>query len=195
MFENLGDKLQQALKKLTGKGKVSEKDIKEVMREVRLSLLEAGVNFKVVRSFIKKVTERAMGAEVMESLTPGQQVVKIVRDELTDLMGSTSSKLVYNTNGTSVYLMVGLQGSGKTTHCAKLALKTKEEGRRPMIAALGVYRPAAIEQLQVLGRQIDVPIFSMGQQTPPADIAKAALAQAQRESRNVLILDTAGPSD
>ncbi len=192
MFENLGDKLQQALKKLTGKGKVSEKDIKEVMREVRLSLLEADVNFKVVRSFIKKVTERAMGAEVMESLTPGQQVIKIVRDELTDLMGSTSSRLVYNTNGTSVYLMVGLQGSGKTTHCAKLALKTKEEGRRPMIAALDVYRPAAIEQLQVLGRQIDVPIFSMGQQTPPADIAKAALAQAQRESRNVLILDTAG---
>lgn len=192
MFENLGDKLQNALKKLTGKGKVSEKDLKDVMREVRLSLLEADVSFTVVKDFVKRVTERSMGAEVMESLTPGQQVVKIVRDELTHIMGSTSSKLLFNTNGTTVFLMVGLQGSGKTTHCAKLALKMKESGRRPMIAALDIYRPAAIDQLKVLGEKIDVPIFSMGQSVAPPDIAKAALAQAQRESRNVLILDTAG---
>lgn len=192
LLENLGDKLQNALKKLSGKGKVSEKDIKDVMREVRLSLLEADVNFKVVKDFVARVTERSLGSEVMESLTPGQQVIKIVRDELTDLMGSASSRLTFNTNGPTVFMMIGLQGAGKTTNGAKLAAKLKERGRRPMLVALDIYRPAAIDQLQVLGKQLDIPVFTMGNQAKPADIAKAALMEAHKLSRDVLILDTAG---
>ena len=192
LLENLGDKLQNALKKLSGKGKVSEKDIKDVMREVRLSLLEADVNFKVVKDFVAKVTERSLGSEVMESLTPGQQVIKIVRDELTELMGSTSSRLTFNTNGPTIFMMIGLQGAGKTTNGAKLAAKLKEKGRRPMLVALDIYRPAAIEQLQVLGKQLDVPVFTMGNQVRPAEIAKAALLESHKLSRDVLILDTAG---
>lgn len=192
LLENLGDKLQNALKKLSGKGKVSEKDIKDVMREVRLSLLEADVNFKVVKDFVAKVTERSLGSEVMESLTPGQQVIKIVRDELTELMGSASSRLTFNSNGPTVFMMIGLQGAGKTTNGAKLAAKLKEKGRRPMLVALDVYRPAAIDQLQVLGKQLDIPVFTLGNQVRPAEIAKAALLESHKLSRDVLILDTAG---
>lgn len=192
LLENLGDKLQNALRKLTGKGKVSEADIKAVMREVRLSLLEADVNFKVVKDFVATVTERSLGAEVMESLTPGQQIVKIVRDELTELMGSSSSRLTFNSNGPTVFMMIGLQGSGKTTNGAKLAAKLKERGRRPMLVALDVYRPAAIDQLQVLGKQLDVPVFTLGSQVAPAEIARQALMEAHKTSRDVLILDTAG---
>ncbi|WP_459128746.1 signal recognition particle protein [Guggenheimella bovis] len=191
ILENLGDKLQEALKKLSGKGKVSEKDIKEVMREVKLSLLEADVNFKVVKDFVAKVTERSLGSEVMESLTPGQQVIKIVRDELTELLGSSSSRLTMNTNGTTVFMMVGLQGQGKTTNGAKLAAKLKEKGRRPMLVALDIYRPAAIDQLEVLGKQIQVPVFRLDGKRPE-EIAKAALLEAPKTSRDVLILDTAG---
>lgn len=192
LLENLGDKLQAALKKLTGKGKVSEADIKAVMREVRLSLLEADVNFKVVKEFVATVTERSLGAEVMDSLTPGQQIVKIVRDELTELMGSSSSRLTFNTNGPSIFMMIGLQGSGKTTNGAKLAAKLKERGRRPMLVALDVYRPAAIDQLQVLGQQLDIPVFTMGANVNPVEIAKNALMEAHKTSRDILILDTAG---
>ncbi len=192
MFGGLSNKLQTALHKLSGKGKVSEKDIKEVMREVRLSLLEADVNYRVVKDFVKKIQERALGAEVMESLTPGNQVIKIVRDELTQLMGSTSSKLTFNTNGPSIYMIVGLQGSGKTTSGAKLAAKLRERGKRPLLVALDIYRPAAIDQLQVLGRQLDIPVFSLGDQKSPVDIAREALEEAYSTSRDVLILDTAG---
>lgn len=192
MFGGLSEKLQTSLHKLSGKGKVSEKDIKAVMREVRLSLLEADVNYRVVKDFVKQIQERALGAEVMESLTPGNQVIKIVRDELTQLMGSTSSKLTFNTNGPSVYMIVGLQGAGKTTNGAKLAAKLREKGKRPMLVALDVYRPAAIDQLHVLGKQLDIPVFSQGDKKSPVDIAKEALEEAYNTSRDVLILDTAG---
>ena len=146
MLGGLSEKLQTALNKLSGKGKVSEKDIKDVMREVRLSLLEADVNYRVVKDFVKKIQERALGAEVMESLTPGNQVIKIVRDELTALMGSTNSKLTFNSNGPSIYMIVGLQGSGKTTSGAKLSAKLREKGRRPILVALDIYRPARSEE-------------------------------------------------
>ncbi|NLY35724.1 MAG: signal recognition particle protein [Tissierellia bacterium] len=192
MFGGLSEKLQNALNKLSGKGKVNEKDIKDVMREVRLSLLEADVNYRVVKQFVAQIQERALGAEVMESLTPGSQVIKIVRDELTRLMGSTSSKLTFNSNGPSIYMIVGLQGSGKTTNGAKLAAKLREKGKRPLLVALDIYRPAAIDQLHVLGKQLDIPVFSMGDQKSPVDIAKAALDEAYSTSRDVLILDTAG---
>lgn len=192
MFGGLSEKLQNALNKLSGKGKVSEKDIKDVMREVRLSLLEADVNYRVVKQFVSQIQERALGVEVMESLTPGNQVIKIVRDELTRLMGSTSSKLTANSNGPSIYMIVGLQGSGKTTNGAKLAAKLREKGKRPLLVALDIYRPAAIEQLHVLGKQLDIPVFSLGDQKSPVDIAMAALDQAYSTSRDVLILDTAG---
>ena len=192
MFGGLSEKLQSALNKLSGKGKVSEKDIKDVMREVRLSLLEADVNYRVVKQFVGQIQERALGVEVMESLTPGTQVIKIVRDELTRLMGSTSSKLTANSNGPSIYMIVGLQGSGKTTNGAKLAAKLREKGKRPLLVALDIYRPAAIDQLHVLGKQLDIPVFSMGDQKSPVDIAQAALDEAYSTSRDVLILDTAG---
>lgn len=192
LLENLGDKLQSALRKLSGKGKVTEKDIKEVMREIKLSLLEADVNFKVVKDFVARVSERATGSEVLESLTPGQQVIKIVRDELTELLGSTSSRLSMNTNGTTIFMMVGLQGAGKTTNGAKLAAKLKEKGRRPMLVALDVYRPAAIDQLHVLGNELDIPVFSRGTEVKPQDIAREAVQEAHKTSRDVLILDTAG---
>ncbi len=192
MFDNLGDKLQNALKKLTGKGKINEKDIKEVMREVKLSLLEADVNFKVVKDFIKVVSEKAVGKEVLESLTPGQQVIKIVRDELTELMGSTSAKLTFNTNGITIYMMVGLQGAGKTTNSAKLAAKLREKGKNPMLVALDVYRPAARDQLKVVGKQLDIPVFSVDDSNDPVQIAEMAIDEAHRLSRDVLILDTAG---
>lgn len=192
LLEGLSEKLQNSLKKLTGKGKISEKDIKEVMREVKLALLEADVNFKVVKKFVKSVSEKAVGNEVLESLTPGQQVIKIVRDELAALMGSETSKLTFNPNRLTVYMMVGLQGAGKTTNASKLAALLKKNGKKPMLAALDIYRPAAIKQLQILGEQLDIPVFTMGDQVNPVNIAKAAEKEASRLGRDVLILDTAG---
>ncbi len=161
-FDGLASKLQDALKKLRGKGKLSEKDIKEAMREVKLALLEADVNYKVVKNFIKSVTEKCMGNEVLESLTPGQQVIKIVNEELTELMGSTESTLNSSTSGLTVIMLVGLQGAGKTTMAGKLALHLRKRNKRPLLVACDVYRPAAIKQLQVVGKQIDIPVFTMG---------------------------------
>ncbi len=189
---NLGEKLQNSLKKLTGKGKVSEQDIKTVMREVKLSLLEADVNFKVVKKFVKTVSERAIGADVMTSLTPGHQIVKIVKDELTNIMGTSSSKLTFNTSGPSIFMMVGLQGSGKTTNSAKLAAKLREKGKKPMLVALDVYRPAAVEQLKVLGKQLDITVYSEEGNNNPVEIVEAALKESYKGSYDVLILDTAG---
>ncbi len=192
MFENLSEKLQNALKALKGKGKLSEKDIDLAMREVKLSLLEADVNFKVVKNFINKVKERAVGHEVMESLTPGQQVVKIVHEELKDIMGSQESKLKFNTNGITYIMMCGLQGAGKTTTSGKLALKLKKEGKRPLLVACDIYRPAAIKQLQVVGEGIDVPVFTMGDKENPVTIAREAMKHANKFNNDVVIIDTAG---
>lgn len=192
MLENLSEKLQNALGKLTGKGKVSEKDIDGAMREVRLALLEADVNFKVVRKFIKDVKERALGSEVMESLTPGQQVIKIVNEELTALMGDTESKIEYSSKPPTVILMCGLQGAGKTTTTGKLAYKIKKENKRPLLVACDIYRPAAIKQLEVVGERAEVPVFSMGDKVNPIDIAKAGVEHAKRNGNDVVIIDTAG---
>lgn len=192
MFENLSEKLQNALKALKGKGKLSEKDIDLAMREVKLSLLEADVNFKVVKNFINKVKERAVGHEVMESLSPGQQVVKIVHEELKEIMGSQESKLKFNTNGITYIMMCGLQGAGKTTTSGKLALKLKKEGKRPLLVACDIYRPAAIKQLQVVGEGIDVPVFTMGDKVSPVTIAKEATKHANKFNNDVVIIDTAG---
>lgn len=192
MFENLSDKLQNALKNLKGKGKLSEKDIDVAMREVKLSLLEADVNFKVVKSFINSVKQRAIGHEVMESLTPGQQVVKIVHEELKNIMGEHESKLNFNTNGITFIMMSGLQGAGKTTTSGKLALKLKKDGKKPLLVACDIYRPAAIKQLQVVGESIDVPVFTMGDKVSPVTIAKEASKYANTYAHDVVILDTAG---
>ncbi len=191
VFESLSEKLQNALGKLTGKGKINEKDLDAAMREVRLALLEADVNFKVVKDFIKKVKERALGAEVMESLTPGQQVIKIVNDELKKLMGESESKLDFSSTPT-VILMCGLQGAGKTTTTGKLAYNLKKQNKRPLLVACDVYRPAAIKQLEVVGAQADVPVFTMGDKVDPVDIAKASLEHAKRSGNDVVIIDTAG---
>lgn len=191
-FEGITSKLQGIFKKLTGKGKLSEKEVKEAMREIKLALLEADVNFAVVKSFIKTATERAVGAEVLESLTPGQQIIKIVNEELTALMGGTSAKLEFGTIKPAVILMAGLQGAGKTTMSAKLAAYIKKQyGKSPLLAACDVYRPAAIKQLQVLGEKIDVPVFERGQGNP-LEIAKEALEFAQSRLMDVVIVDTAG---
>ncbi|MBC7074469.1 MAG: signal recognition particle protein [Syntrophomonadaceae bacterium] len=190
MFEGLSDKLQDILKKLKGKGKVTEEDVNTAMREVRLALLEADVNFKVVKEFISRVRSRAVGQEVLQSLTPGQQVIKIVHDEMTELMGGSESKLNISGNP-AVIVAVGLQGAGKTTLVAKLARKLAKQGKSPLMVACDVYRPAAIKQLQVLGEQTDIPVFSMGQENP-VDIAKASLEHARNRNRDVVILDTAG---
>ncbi|KGF09774.1 signal recognition particle [Tissierellia bacterium S5-A11] len=192
VFENLSDKLQNTLGKLKGKGKVSEKDVDEAMREVKLALLEADVNFKVVKNFVKTVKERSIGSEVMESLTPGQQVIKIVNEELTNLMGTSEVKLNFAKQGPTVILMCGLQGAGKTTTVGKLAKKLKKEGKRPLIVACDVYRPAAIKQLEVVSRQVEVPFFQMGDKISPVDISKAALEHAKKNGNNVVIIDTAG---
>ncbi|MCJ8173077.1 signal recognition particle protein [Clostridium botulinum] len=191
-FDGLASKLQDALKKLRGKGKLSEKDIKEAMREVKLALLEADVNYKVVKNFIKSVTEKCMGNEVLESLTPGQQVIKIVNEELTELMGSTESTLNSSTSGLTVIMLVGLQGAGKTTMAGKLALHLRKRNKRPLLVACDVYRPAAIKQLQVVGKQIDIPVFTMGDKLNPVDISKAAIEHAKNNKNNVVIIDTAG---
>ncbi|HHY78637.1 MAG TPA: signal recognition particle protein [Clostridiales bacterium] len=191
-FEGLASRLQDTLKKLRGSGKLSEKDVKEAMREVKLALLEADVNFKVVKDFISRVTERAVGQEVMESLTPGQQVIKIVNDELTQLMGSTQSRIVFSPKPPTVIMMVGLQGAGKTTTCGKLALNLKKQGKNPLLVACDIYRPAAIKQLRVVGEQVGVDVFTLGDKTKPVDICKAAIETANKSGNDVLIIDTAG---
>ncbi len=192
VFENLAEKLQATFSKLRGKGKLNEKDVKTALKEVKLALLEADVNFKVVKDFIKKIEERAVGYEVMESLSPGQQVIKIVNDELTKLMGGTQSKLASASKPPTIILMVGLQGAGKTTTTGKLAKLLEKQGRRPLLVAADIYRPAAIKQLQVLGERLDIPVFSMGSQTSPIDIAKAAVQYAENQGRDYMIIDTAG---
>ncbi|WP_026487235.1 signal recognition particle protein [Caldanaerobius polysaccharolyticus] len=191
-FENLADKLQNVFKKLRGKGKLGEKDIKDAMREVRLALLEADVNFKVVKDFINRVSQRCVGAEVLKSLTPAQQVIKIVKDELTELMGSTQSRLNTSAGSPFVVMMVGLQGSGKTTTAAKIGGYLYKQGKHPMLVACDVYRPAAIKQLQVVGEKLGLPVFSLGQNVSPVDIAKASISAARKNGNDVVIIDTAG---
>lgn len=192
MFDSLSDKLANAFKKFKNKGKLSESDVKEGMREIKLALLEADVNFKVVREFVKTVSERAVGAEVLESLVPAQQIVKIVNDELINLMGGAQSKLNISPKPPTVIMMVGLQGAGKTTHSAKLAGMYKKQGKRPLLVACDVYRPAAIKQLEVVGAQLDIPVFSMGDSVSPVEIAKTAVAHAIKHGNDMVFLDTAG---
>ncbi|WP_094546593.1 signal recognition particle protein [Petroclostridium xylanilyticum] len=191
-FESLASKLQETFKKLKGRGKLTEKDVKEAMREVKLALLEADVNFKVVKDFVNKVSERAVGSEVLESLTPGQHVIKIVKDELTDLMGSTQSKIVFAPKPPTVLMLVGLQGAGKTTTCGKLAAVLRKQGKKPLLVAGDIYRAAAIKQLQVVGNQLDIPVFTMGDKKSPVDIAKAAIQYAGSNGNDLVIIDTAG---
>lgn len=192
VFESLSEKLQNALGKLKGKGKLSEKDVDTAMREVRLALLEADVNFKVVKDFIKNVKERAIGSEVMESLTPGQQVIKIVYEELTKLMGEKETKINFSPSPPTVVLMCGLQGAGKTTTSGKLAFNLKKQNKRPLLVACDIYRPAAIKQLEVVGEKVGVPVFTMGSKVNPVDIAKAALEHGKKHGNDVIIIDTAG---
>ncbi|MBO4537574.1 MAG: signal recognition particle protein [Erysipelotrichaceae bacterium] len=191
-FEGLSDKLQGVFKGLKGKGSLTEADINAAMREVKLALLEADVNFKVVKEFVADVKEKALGEEVMKSLTPAQQVIKIVNDQLVELMGGASSKLTYSPKGFTVYMMVGLQGTGKTTTCGKLAKWLVKNGKKPMLCACDIYRPAAIDQLEVVGQSVDVPVFTMRDTKDPAKIAKAAIKEAEIKGYNVLIVDTAG---
>lgn len=191
-FDSLSEKLSNAFKKLRGKGRLSESDIKEAMREVRLALLEADVSYKVVKDFIKTVSERAVGRDVLESLTPAQMVIKIVNEELTALMGSTNSKITISPNPPTVVMLVGLQGAGKTTNGAKLAaLLRKQNGKRPLLVACDVYRPAAIKQLETVGDQLDIPVFQMGTEDP-VEIAKAAVKHAKEHGNDIVFLDTAG---
>ncbi len=192
-FDSLGEKLQGIFKSLRGRGKLTEKEIKAAMREVKLALLEADVNFKVVKDFIARVSELSVGQEILDSLTPGQQIIKIVRDELTALMGSEHEALTYAKQPPTVYMLCGLQGAGKTTACGKLALNLrKTQGKRPLMVACDVYRPAAVKQLQVLGDQIDVPVFSQGTDKDPVEIAKAAVEHAKKHGNDPVIIDTAG---
>lgn len=192
LFEGLAEKLQKTLKNLKGKGKLSEKDIKEAMREVKLALLEADVNFKIVKQFINDVTLRANGTEVMESLTPGQQVIKIVNQELTKIMGEIHEKINMSSKGPTVIMLVGLQGSGKTTTAGKLAKFVKKDGKKPILVAADIYRPAAIKQLQVLGQSLEIPVFEIGDKTSPVDIAKGSIKYATKNLHDVVIIDTAG---
>ena len=190
-FESLSEKLSAAFKKLRGKGRLTESDIKEAMREVRLALLEADVSYKVVKDFVKTVSERAVGQDVLESLTPAQMVIKIVNEELCNLMGSSNEKLNISSQSPSVVMLVGLQGAGKTTNGAKLAGLMKKQGKRPLLVACDVYRPAAIKQLETVGAQLDIPVFQMGQGNP-VDIAKAGIEHAKRHGNDLVFLDTAG---
>ena len=190
-FEGLTEKLQGALKKLSGKGKLSESDVKEAMREVRMALLEADVNYAVAKDFIKRVTEKCVGQEILSSLTPGQQVIKAVNEELTALMGGVSAKLTWSSSLPTIYMLCGLQGAGKTTMAAKLAGWLKKQGKTPMLAACDIYRPAAIKQLQVVGGQVGVPVFEKGTQDP-VRTAQEAVAYAKYYQRDTLIIDTAG---
>ena len=190
-FEGLSERLENSFKRLRAKGKLTEADVKEAMREVRLALLEADVNYKVAKEFTKKVTDRAVGADVMESLTPGQMVIKIVNEELTQLMGGSESRLAIANHPPTIVMMCGLQGSGKTTHSAKLALKLKKEGHRPLLVACDVYRPAAIKQLQVVGEQVGAPVFEMGTENP-VKISEEAVKYAKDHGYDYVIIDTAG---
>ncbi len=190
-FEGLTEKLQGALRKMTGKGKLTEQNVKEGMREVRMALLEADVNYAVAKDFIKKVTERCVGQEIISSLTPGQQVLKIVNDEMTALMGGSNAKLTWSSSVPTIYMLCGLQGAGKTTMAAKLAGWLVKQGKKPMLAACDIYRPAAIKQLQVVGEQVKVPVFEKGTQDP-VKTAKEAIEYARYYQRDVLIIDTAG---
>ena len=190
-FEGLTDKLQGAFKKLNSKGKLTEADVKTAMREVRMALLEADVNFTVVKDFVKKVTERAVGADILESLTPGQQVIKIVNEELTALMGGSNAKLTYSSQPPTIYMLCGLQGAGKTTMCGKLGNMIKKGDKKPLLVACDVYRPAAIKQLQVVGGQVGVEVFERGQGNP-VEIAKEAIEYARYYGRDPVIIDTAG---
>lgn len=192
MFESLGEKLQNAFKRLTGKGKLTEADVSEAMREVRMALLEADVNFKVVKEFVGKVKERAIGQEVLETLNPGQMVIKIVHEELIAIMGGEYADLQMADRPPTIIMLCGLQGAGKTTHSAKLALKLKKEGKKPLLVAADIYRPAAVKQLEVLGKQVDVPVFQLGTEISPVEIAKKAFDYAAEHHRDVIILDTAG---
>ncbi|HHY28293.1 MAG TPA: signal recognition particle protein [Desulfitobacterium dehalogenans] len=191
MFQGLSEKLQETFKRLKSKGKLTEADVNEAMREVRMALLEADVNFKVVKDFVAKVKERSIGQEVLESLSPGQQVIKIVNEEMVALMGGVSSKINISSRPPTIIMLVGLQGAGKTTHGAKLANMLKKQGKHPLLVACDIYRPAAIKQLQVLGEQIKVPVFSLGQENP-VEIAAASLQHANSQGLDVVIIDTAG---
>ena len=191
-FESLSDKLQNAFSKLKGKGVITESDINAAMREVKLALLEADVNFKVVKEFVAIVKEKCLGAEVLQSLTPAQQIIKIVNSELIDLMGGSGSKLTYSPSGFTVLMMVGLQGTGKTTTCGKLASFLKQSGKKPMLVACDIYRPAAIDQLEVVGKSVNTPVFTMRESKDPVQIALAAKEDAERKGFDVLIIDTAG---
>lgn len=192
-FEGLGERLQSTMDRIKGKGKVTESDVKVMMREVRLALLEADVNFKVVKQFVNDVKERALGADVMQSLTPGQQVIKIVQEELTALMGGENQKINLSQKPPTVIMMVGLQGAGKTTTAGKLALHLrKKHNKRPLLVAGDIYRPAAIDQLQTVGKQIDIPVFALGDQVKPEEIATRALEHAKEEHLDTVIIDTAG---
>jgi signal recognition particle subunit SRP54 len=192
-FESLSDRLQATMKKIRGRGKVSEADVKEMTREIRLALLEADVNFKVVKSFVKRVQERAVGQEVLKSLTPGQQVIKVVQEELTDLMGGEQTKLNLALKPPTVLLFVGLQGAGKTTSAAKLAnYIRKTHNKKPMMIAADIYRPAAIKQLQTLGGQLNIPVFSLGDQISPVEIVRQGMEQAKVDHHDLILIDTAG---
>lgn len=191
-FESLSDKLQSAFKKLKGKGVLTEADINDAMREVKLALLEADVNFKVVKGFVNDVKEKCLGSEVLESLTPAQQIIKIVNQELVELMGGTGSKLTYSPSGFTTIMMVGLQGTGKTTTCGKLANYLKQHGKKPMLCACDIYRPAAIDQLEVVGKSVNTPVFTMRDSKEPAKIALEAKKEAEKKGFDVLIVDTAG---
>ena len=190
-FEGLTEKLSAAFKKLRGKGRLSEADVKEAMKEIRMALLEADVNFKVVKQFVATVTERAIGADVLESLTPAQMIVKIVNEELTNLMGGESTKLTISPKPPTVVMLVGLNGAGKTTNGAKLAGFMKKQGKRPLLVACDTFRPAAITQLEVVGQQVDVPVFQMGQ-IDPVDIARAGIEHAKQHGNDIVFIDTAG---
>ena len=192
IFENLSEKLQSALGKLSSKGKLTEKDINAAMREVKLALLEADVNYKVVKDFISKIKERALGAEVMESLTPGQHVIKVVNEELTALMGKSEEKIKISSQPPTIIMLCGLQGAGKTTHVGKLAHLLKKQNKKPLLVAGDIYRPAAIKQLQVVGERVDVPVFTLGDKVSPVEIATKGIKEAKRLGRDVVLIDTAG---
>ena len=192
MFQNLTEKLANAFKKFRNKGKLTEADVKEGMREVKLALLEADVNFKVVKEFIKSVTERAVGSDVLESLLPAQQIVKIVNEELIKLMGSETPKINISPKPPTVIMMVGLQGAGKTTHTGKIANLYKQKSKNPLLVACDVYRPAAVDQLKIVGESVKVPVFSMGTKISPVEIAKAGIEHAKKNGHDMVLIDTAG---
>ena len=191
-FESLGEKLQNVFKQLRSKGKLTDKDVKDAMREVRLALLEADVNFKIVKNFIANVQEKAVGGDVLEGLNPGQQVIKIVHEEMINMLGGTQSGLTFSSKPPTVYMMVGLQGAGKTTGSGKIAGILRKQGKRPLLVACDIYRPAAIKQLEIVGKTYEIPVFSMGDKEDPENIAKAGVAHAEANNNDVVIIDTAG---